>query len=81
MPLFKRKIVKFNDGTYAIRTYWCFGWHFHGSVSCKDDNFRTAREARRYPFYKEAKSHLKSLNRELKINRNKWKVVNDESEK
>lgn len=22
------KIVQFEDGNYALRTYWLFGWHF-----------------------------------------------------
>lgn len=22
------RIVKFEDGQYGVRLYWCFGWHF-----------------------------------------------------
>jgi hypothetical protein len=30
------KLVKFNDGTYGVRKYWLFGWHF---VDLKDPQF------------------------------------------
>lgn len=26
--IFKRKLVKFNNGRYGIRSYWFFGWFF-----------------------------------------------------
>lgn len=26
--MFKNRLVQFHNGTYGVRSYWFFGWHF-----------------------------------------------------